>query len=128
MYIESPGNNNGSEDVFVPFERTDKIQISKITFYYNRFSILTNDSKKSMGRLRIQLLLEDNTWITQHTIPINSQYSNSPIDWTLLNSDFTVENYDINIIYDQIDRPHTDMCPSNITITHSVYLIKHLLI
>ena len=59
MYIETSSNNHGNK-VFVSFERTDFIQISKIIFYYNRFSILTNDSLKSMGRFRTQLLLEDN--------------------------------------------------------------------
>ena len=63
MYVETSSNNHGN-DVFVSWERTDIIQITNITFYYNRFSILTNDSKKSMGRFRIELLLEDNTWST----------------------------------------------------------------
>ena len=120
MYIETSSNNHGS-NVFVMWERTDIIQISNITFYYNRFSILTNDSKKSMGRFRIQLLLEDNTWITQYTIAKNSQYNNTSTEWKLLNLDFTIENYGIRLVYDQIDTPHADMCFSNITITHSVY-------
>ena len=55
MYIETSSNNHG-DDVFVSWERTDIIQVINITFYYNRFSILTNDSKKSMGRFRIELL------------------------------------------------------------------------
>ena len=59
MYIETSSDNLGN-DVFCSFERTDVIQISNITFYYNRFSIFTYDSKKSMGRFRNQLLLEDN--------------------------------------------------------------------
>ena len=42
MYIETSSSNHGN-NVFVSFERTDIIQISSITFYYNRFSILTND-------------------------------------------------------------------------------------
>ena len=67
MYIETSGGNYG-HNVFCSFEKTDFIQITNITFYYNRFSILTNDSLKSMGRFRIQLLLEDNTWNTQYTI------------------------------------------------------------
>ena len=120
MYIETSSNNHGS-NVFVSWERTDIIQISNITFYYNRFSILTNDSKKSMGRFRIQLLLEDNTWSTQYTIAKNSQYTITSTDWKLLNLDFTVENFGIRLVYDQIDTPHADMCFSNITITHSVY-------
>ena len=120
MYIETSSGNHGNK-VFCSFERTDNIKITKITFYYNRFSILTDDSKKSMGCFRIQLLLEDNTWNTQYSIPKNTQYSDSSTDWTLLNLDFTVQNYGIKLIYDQIDTPHADMCISNITITHSVY-------
>ena len=120
MYIETSGDIYGN-NTFVSFERTDIIQITNITFYYNRFSILTNDSLKSMGRFRIQLLLEDNTWSTQYTIAKNTQYSNTSTDWTLLNLDFTVENYGIKLFYDQIDTPHADMCFSNIMITHSVY-------
>ena len=83
--------------------------------------MLTNDSKKSMGRFRIQLLLEDNIWSTQYTTPENSKYSNSSTDLTLLNLDFTVENYGIKLIYDQKDTPHDGMCFSINTITHSVY-------
>ena len=121
MYIETSSSNHGHERVFVSLERTDIIQISNITFYYNRFSILTNNSKKSMSRFRIQLLLEDNTWSTRYNIPKNDRYSDSSTQWTLINLNFTVENYGIRLIYDQIDTPHADMCFSNITITHSVY-------
>ena len=85
------------------------------------FYILINKNLKSMGGFRIQLLLKDNTWSTQHTIPKNDQYSNSSNDWTLLNLDFTVENYGIKFVYDQIDTPHADMCFNIVTITHSVY-------
>ena len=81
MYIDTTSNNHGN-NVFVSFERTDIIQISNITFYYNRFSILTNDSLKSMGRFRIQLLLEDNTWSTRYNIPKSDRYNDSPGQWT----------------------------------------------
>ena len=74
-----------------------------------------------MGRFRIQLLLDDNTWSTQYTKPKNSQYIDNSTDWTLLNLDFTVENYGITLIYDEIDTPHADMCFYNKSITHSVY-------
>ena len=121
MYIETSSNNSGNDDVFVSWERIAIIQIINITFYYNKFSILTDDSKKSMDRFRIQLLLENNTWSTQYTIAKNTQYNDNSNDWTLLNLDFTVENYGIKLIYDQIDTAHADMCFSNITITHSVY-------
>ena len=120
MYIETSSNNHGN-NVFVSWERTDIIQITNITFYYNRFSILTNEDKKSMGRFRIELLLEDNTWSTRYNIPKNDRYSDSSTQWTLKNLNFTVENYGIRLVYDQIDTPHADMCFSNITITHSVY-------
>ena len=120
MYVETSSGGHGS-NVFVSFERTNIIQITNITFYYNRFSILTTNSLKSMGRFRIQLLLEDNTWSTRYNIPKNDRYSNTSIDWTLVSLNFTVEKYGIKLIYDQIDTPHADMCFSNITITHSVY-------
>ena len=121
MYIKTSSNNHGHERVIVSWERTDIIQISNITFYYNRFSILTNNSKKSMGRFRIQLLLEDNTWSTRYNIPKNDRYSDSSTHRTLVNLNFTEENYGIKLIYDQIDSAHADMCFSNITITHSLY-------
>ena len=121
LYIETSGNNSGNDKVFVSWERTHIIQITNITFYYTRFSILTNDPKKSMSRFRIQLLLEDNTSSTQYTVPINIQYSNTSTEWTLLNLNFTVENYGIILVYDQIDTPHANMCFSNIIITHSVH-------
>ena len=82
---------------------------------------MTNNSKKSMGRFRIQLLLEDNTWSTRYNIPKNYRYSNSSTQWTLVNINFSVENYGVKLIYDQTDTPHADMCFSNITKTHSVY-------
>ena len=125
MYIETSGNNNNQNNnganVFVTLQRTDIIQITNITFYYNRFSTLTNDSLKSRGRFRIQLLLEENIWTTQYTIPKHTQYSNTSTEWTLLKLNFTEENYGIKLIYDQIDSLHADMCFSDITITHSVY-------
>ena len=120
MFIETSGGNYGHEHIFRSFERIDIIQISNKTFYYNRYSS-SDDSLRSMGRFRIQLLLEDNTWSTIYTIPKNSQYSDTSIEWRLLNLDFTVENYGIKLIYDQIDTAHADMCFSNITITYSVY-------
>ena len=120
MYIETSSNNHGN-NVFVSFERTDIIQISNITFYYNRFSILINDSLKSIGRYRIQILLEDNTWSTRYNIPKNDRYSDSSTQWTHVSLNFTQEKYGIKLIYDQIDTPHADMCSSDITITYSVY-------
>ena len=54
--------------MFCSFEQTVIIQISNITFYYNRFSA---GSSKSMGRFRTQLLSSDNTWSTRYNIPAN---------------------------------------------------------
>ena len=120
MYIETSSNNYGHEKVFVSWEKTDIIQFSNITFYYNRFSLLINDNLKSMGRFRIQSLLEDNTWSTVYTIDEHTQFNDNSTDWSLLNFNFTQENYGMKLIYDQIDTPHADMCFSNITTTHSV--------
>ena len=80
-------------------------------------SILTNDSLKSMGRFRIQLLLEDNTWSTRYNIAKNDRYSDSSTDWPLVSLYFTEETYGTILIHDQIDTTHADMCFSNITIT-----------
>ena len=118
MYIETSSNNHGA-NVFCNIERTHIIQISIITFYYNRFS--GDGDHKTIGRFRIQLLLEDNTWSTQYTIAKNEQYSNSSTVWLLLILNFTVENYGNKLIYDEIDTALCDMCFSNIMITHSVY-------
>ena len=79
----------------------------------------TNDSEKSMGRFRIELL-GDNTWSTRYNIPKNDRYSDTSTDWTLVNLNFTEENYGVKLIYNQIDTPHADICFSNIIITHSV--------
>ena len=61
MFIETSSHNHGHERVLVSWEKTDIIPKTNETFYHNRFSILTNDSLKSMGRFRLQLLSEDNT-------------------------------------------------------------------
>ena len=95
--------------------------MSEITFYFNRFSLLTNNSLKSMGRIRIQLLLEDNTWIMRYIVPTNDRYSDTSTQWTNLGLSFTEENYGIKLIFDEIVTAHADMCFSNKTITHSVY-------
>ena len=101
VYIETSSINHGHERVFVSFERTDIIRILNITFYYTRFSILSKEAKKSMGRLRNQLILEDiedNTWSTRNNIHKNDQYTDSSTGWTLVNLNFTAENYGIKLI------------------------------
>ena len=120
MYIETSNNNHGN-NVFVSFERTDIIQITNITFYYKRYSLLPNDSLKAMVRFRLQLKLEDNTWSTRYNIAKNDRYSDSSTDWTLVSLNFTEETYGIKLIFDEIDTAHADMCFSNITIPYSVY-------
>ena len=124
MYIETSSNNHGNI-VFVSWERTDIAQITNITFYYNRHSILSDDNLISMGRFRIQLLLVDNTWSTRYSISKNDQYSDASTDWTLVSLNFTVENYGIKLFYDEIDTTHADMSFSNITITHYVYQMSY---
>ena len=120
MCIETSSNIPGII-VFVSFERTGIIPISNKRFYYNRFSIETNYLLKSMGRIRIQLLLDNNTWSTRYNIPKNGRYGDTSTDWTLFSLNFTEDNYGSKLIYDEIDTAHSDMCFSNITITHSVY-------
>ena len=120
MYIVTSSSNPGY-NVFVIFDRTDVTQITNITFYYNRYSIITNDSLKSMGRVRIQLLLEDNTWSTSYNKPKNDRYSDASTDWTLLILNFSVENYRIKLFCDEIETTRAGMCCNTITITHSVY-------
>ena len=79
-----------------------------------------------MGRFRIQLLLDDNTWSTQNTIPRNDQCSDTSTEWTLLNLDLNVVNHGIKSLYDQIDTAHADMCFSDIIITHSVFYMDNV--
>ena len=61
MYIET--SSNFGPNVFCSWERIDKIQISNITFYYNRFSI--QGDFRAMGRFQIQILTKDNVWLTK---------------------------------------------------------------
>ena len=98
MFIEVSTNNHGNNKCIVSFERRDIIQISNITFYYNRHSFMTDESKKGMGRFRIQLLLDDGNWSTRYTIEKDTQYHDSPSEWSLLNLDFTEDNYGIKLI------------------------------
>ena len=118
MYIETSSNNFG-ENVFCSWERIDIIQLSNITFYYNRFSI--QGDFRAMGRFQIQILTEDNVWFTKFILPKNTQFSTLSSDWTILSLNNTDENYGAKFIYDQIDSAHADMCFSKITITHSPY-------
>ena len=74
-----------------------------------------------MGRFRIQLLLEDNTWSTRYNIPKNDKYSDTSTQWTKLSINVTDEKYGIKLYYDKIDSAHAEMGFSKNTITHSLY-------
>ena len=84
-YLENRGNigDSASDDVFVLFERTDFIHISRITFYYNRFSISLS-SHRNMAKLEIQLL-RNGVWETEYTMDQDTNFSALPTDRTLLN-------------------------------------------
>ena len=120
MCLETRSNNH-TNSAYVILERTVIIQITIINFYYKRYSILTNASPKPMGRFRIQILLEDNTWSTKNHMSKSSNYSSSSTDRSLLTLDITEQKYGVRLYYNQIDTAHADMCFSNITITHSEY-------
>ena len=91
MYIETGSANSGHESVFVSFERTYTFEINNISFSYNRISILTNDSIKSMGRCKIQLLSSDKTWSTRLNIANNDRYSISSTQWKIVSLNFNIE-------------------------------------
>ena len=122
MYIETSANNHNStnDNVFVSFERTDIIHISNITFYYNRFSTSIAD-KKNMGKLEIQLL-RNGVWETEYTMNKDTKFSTLSTDWTLFNMNIISQpNYGIKLVYSGINSPHSDMCFSDINITHSIF-------
>ena len=119
MYLETSGVHNG-DGTYAILTRTDIIQITNISFYYNRFSI-SDEDLRAMPRFRIQILSQNNEWENKYTIEKNSQYSATSIEWSLLNLDITQENYGIRLIFDRISTSHADMCLSNISITHTLY-------
>ena len=119
MYLESSGNNNG-DNTYVILVKTDIIQITNISFYYNRISI-SDENLRAMPRFRIEILLENGNWENKFTIEKNRQFSNSSTEWSHLNLDFTQENYGIRLIFDRISSAHADMSLSNISITHTLF-------
>ena len=119
MYLETSGVNHG-EGTYAILTRTDIIQVTNISFYYNRYSI-SDANLRAMPRFRIQILLENGSWDNKYTIGKNSQFSNTSTEWTLLSLDFTQDNYGIRLLFDRIDTAHADMCLSNISITHTLY-------
>ena len=119
MFVETSGNNHGANHVMVSWERCDFIHISNIKCYYNRFST-SDQNLRGMGRFRIHLLLEENSWSTIYNIPKNNQFFSGSTQWHLFSMDITQENYAVKFINDQIPSPHSDMSFSNILITLSV--------
>ena len=119
MCIETSSGSNGNRK-FVSSERIDIFQITNLTFFYSRFSILSDYSITSMGRFRVQLFLTDNTWSTRYKIPTKYRYSSTPTQWTLINLNFNVEFFGMKLIYDRIDAPHSDFSFSNMIVTQSV--------
>ena len=59
--------------------------------------------------IRIQLLLNDNTWSTRYTIRKIDRYSNLSTDWTMVSILFTVLTYGTELIYDEIVIALADM-------------------
>ena len=53
--------------------------------------------------------------------------SDSPTQWTKLSLNFTEQNHGIKLIFDEIDSAHSGLCFSNISMTHSVYKITHII-
>ena len=122
MYIETSANNHNSsnDNVFISFERTDIIDISNITFYYNRFSTSAAD-KRNMGKLEIQLL-RNSVWETEYTIDKDTNFSALSTDWTLFNMNIVSQpNYGIKLVYSGINSAHADMCFRDISITQSIF-------
>ena len=119
MYIETSSLNNG-QNVYVSFERTDSIHISNITFYYNRYSLRTS-FHRGFGNFDIQLL-RDGSWETEFTIEKDIDYGTNQSNWTLLNINILSQpNYGIKLLYSDIPTAPSDMCSSDIHITHSIF-------
>ena len=119
MYIETSSNNinSANDDVFVSFERTDNIHISKIRFYYSRYSI-SLESHQNIGKVEIQLI-RNGIWETEYTMDKNANFSTLSTEWTLLNMNIVSQpNYGIKLVYSGIISAHADMCFSDINITH----------
>ena len=53
-------------------------------------------------------------------MPKNDRYTDSSAQWTKLSLNFTVGNYGIKLIYEEVVSALADMCFSIITTTHSV--------
>ena len=98
MYVETSANNHGPNHVIVSWETTDIIHTSNIKNFYKRFSTF-DPNLRGMGRLRIQLLLEDNSWSTIYNIPKNSHFSNGIyLIWISLNKIMALNSFMIKYL------------------------------
>ena len=122
MCFETSNSNNNSiagDDVWVSFQRRDIIQISKTSFYNNRFSS-SDPNLRAMLRFRIQLLLPDGQWSSKYIIDKISIYGVYSTDWILLIINFTEAKYGIELVLDKVDTTYRDICLSNVLTTLSV--------
>ena len=123
MYIETSSNNFGL-NVYCSFNRTDIQQISKISFYYDRFS--AESVLNAMGRFRIHLLLCDNIWKTRYNIAKTDRYGDCSTQWTLVSLYVNIENCGNKMIYDDINCVEAHICFNYIMITHFGYSMDHV--
>ena len=72
MYVETSSGISGADIIFCRFERTGNVQITKITFYYNRF-LSSDPNLRAVGSFGFQLLLSDKKWRTRYNIPKNDR-------------------------------------------------------
>ena len=119
MYIETSGNKSGSDDV-CRYQRADIFQPSNFSFYYIKFSILTNVCPNSKGRFRIQHLLADNTWSTRYNILKNDRYSNSSTHGTLVSFHLNIKNHGKKLNHNQLFTSHADIRFSNVSTKHAL--------
>ena len=74
-----------------------------------------------MGKLEIQLL-RNGVWETEYTMSKDTNFITLSTDWNILNMNIISQpNYGTKLVYSGINCVHTDMCFSDIEITHSVF-------
>ena len=120
MYIETSSNNFGLK-VYCSFNRKDITKISKISFYYDRFS--AESVLNAMGRFRNHLLLCDNIWNTRYNIAKTDRYGDCSTQCTLVNLYDNIENCGNKMNSDHVNCAEAHICFKYIMITHFVYLM-----
>ena len=73
-----------------------------------------------MGRFRIHLLLNDDTWNTRYIIPKKDRYGDSSTQWTLVSLNFTVQKGGLKQNYDEIDSASA-ICVLAVLCLHILY-------